>query len=160
MLDQMTDVTDSAVRVETAVLALLRRANDPRGFQRIHQLAGVDIERAGAVMLARIEELEPARLSDVADAAGIEISTASRQVAKLVSNGFVDRSPDPDDARAALHRLTPEGRELRHRIQAAARGFFDQAMAEFTDAERDQFADLLHRFVEQVLASAARAAED
>lgn len=152
----MDDATDPVVRIEAAVLALLRRANDPRGFQRIHELSGVDIERAGAVMLARIEELQPVRLSELAEAAGLEVSTASRQVARLVEQGYVARAADPTDARAALHRLTPVGRQVRRKLRAAANSFFQRALEDFTEAERQQLADLLGRFVAGVLASSHR----
>jgi DNA-binding MarR family transcriptional regulator len=152
----MEDATDPAARIEAAVLALLRRANDPRGFQRIHELSGVDIERAGAVMLARIEELQPARLSELAEAAGVEVSTASRQVARLVEQGYVERAADPTDARAALHRLTPRGRRVRHKLRAAATSFFQRALVDFTEADQARLADLLGRFVEAVLDTSHR----
>ena len=128
----MTDATDAVARIEQSVLALLRRANDPRGNQRINELAGIDIERAGAVMLARVEELQPARLSLLAEAAGLDVSTASRQVARLVEQGYVERTSDPSDARAVLHPL--QG---------------------FSDEEREVLAGLLGRLVDGVLESSA-----
>ncbi|MGA9275430.1 MAG: hypothetical protein WBV89_00640, partial [Ilumatobacter sp.] len=76
--------TDTISTIEEALITLVRRANDPRGNRTINRAAGVDIERAGAVMLARVDEFAPARLSVLADAAGVGVSTASRQVARLV----------------------------------------------------------------------------
>lgn len=151
----MTDATDPVARIEHSVLALLRRANDPRGNQRINELAGVDIERAGAVMLSRIEELQPARLSLLAEAAGLDVSTASRQVARLVEQGYVERTSDPTDARAVLHRLSPAGAALRRRLRRAVRTFFDDALQGFSDDERDVLARLLERLVDGVLRSSA-----
>ena len=148
---------DPAAKVEAAIVLLLRRANDPRGFQRIHQLAGIQIERAGAVMLARVEEMEPARLSDLAEAAGVEVSTASRQVARLLEQGYVQRTADPADARAALHELTAKGRDARDRLRATGTAFFASALADFTGEEQRMLADLLTRFVDGVL-SASRSA--
>ncbi len=152
----MNDSTDPAVRIEAAIVALLRRANDPRGFQRIHQMAGIDIERAGAVMLARIEELQPARLSDLADAAGVEVSTASRQVARLVEQGYAQRTADPADARAALHELTDKGIEARRKLRTTGIAFFERALSDFTADEQAALAELLTRFVDGVLSSSSR----
>lgn len=142
---------DPVAQIESAVVALLRRANDPRGNRKIYEMAGTDIEKAGAVMLARIDELQPARLSELASAAGVTISTASRQVSRLVEQGYVARSADPLDARASLHRLTPAGRGLRGRLQRAVTSFFEQALSDLTPNERELLGDLLTRFVQGVL---------
>ena len=142
---------DQIARIEAALVLLVRRANDPRGNKSINRLAGVDIERASAVMLARVEELEPARLSDLADAAGVDISTASRQVARLVEDGYVERGADPDDRRASAHRLTAEGRRVRARLKSARRTWFEEVLADFDLREREQLADLLERFVVHLL---------
>ncbi len=138
---------DQIARIEAALVLLVRRANDPRGNKTINQAAGVDIERASAVMLARVEELEPARLSELADAAGVDISTASRQVARLVDDGYVERRADPDDRRASAHRLTPEGRDVRARLTTARRAWFEEVLADFDAEERAVLATLLERFV-------------
>lgn len=138
---------DAIARIEAALITLVRRATDPRANRDVNRAAGIDIERAGAVMLARVEELEPARLSELADAAGVDTSTASRQVARLVEDGLVERSPDPDDGRATAHRLTPAGRDVRQRLNAARRAWFDDVLADFDPRERTRFADLLERFV-------------
>ena len=139
--------TDPVEEIEAAILLLMRRANDPRGNERIKQLAGTDLERAGAVMLARVEELEPARLSDLAAAAGVELSTASRQVARLVDQGYVAREVDPTDARASRHRLTDSGRDLRSRLKQAVRSWFELVLADFADDERQALGALLTRLV-------------
>lgn len=148
----MSDVTtgDPIARIEAGLIALLRRANDPRGNRRINQRAGVDIERSGSVMLARIEELEPVRLCELADLVGIDTSTASRQVGRLVDAGYVGRRNDPDDGRAMAHHLTPSGREIRQCLKRARREWFEEAVADFSSRERDQFADLLSRFVNRM----------
>lgn len=144
--------TDPVAQIEDAIVTLLRRANDPRGNRQIYEMAGTDIERAGSVMLARLEELEPARLSDLALAAGLELSTASRQVARLVDQGYVERTPDPVDGRASLHRLTPAGRDLRKRLKKAVRAWFQHALSDFDEPDQAQLASLLERFVQSLVA--------
>lgn len=138
---------DAIARIEAALITLIRRATDPRANRDVNRAAGVDIERAGAVMLARVEELEPVRLSELAEAAGVDTSTASRQVARLVDDGLVVRGADPDDRRASAHRLSPSGREVRQRLNIARRAWFDDVLADFDPDERARFADLLERFV-------------
>ena len=138
---------DAISRISDSLVALVRRANDPRGNQRINAAAGVDVDRASSVMLARIDELEPARLSEVAEAAGVDISTASRQVSRLVDEGLVARAPDPIDRRAALHHLTDAGRDLHERLLAGRRAVLEDRLATFADEDRERFAGYLERFV-------------
>lgn len=138
------------VSIEASLISLVRRAADPRGNRRINALAGVDLERAAAAMLTRIGELEPARLSRLAEATFVEMSTASRHVARLIDGGYVRQEPDPTDGRATMHRLTPQGRDTLRRLQAARHRWFDEMLVDFDDDERRQFADLLHRFVARV----------
>lgn len=141
-------MTDSALtRIENALVVLVRRSTDPRGNRVIQRRAGSDLERAGAAMLWRIGEHEPVRLSTLAELSGVEMSTASRQVALLVERGYVERSSDPADGRATVHRLTDDGRDLRRRLVEARHAWIESLLADFDDGERAMFADLLERFV-------------
>ena len=54
--------------------------------------------------LAREEDLNPTMLS--------------RVVARLADGGLLERTPHPDDGRAVLCEITPEGRELVERATA------------------------------------------
>ena len=152
---------DAIARIELALLKLVRRANDPRANRRVNAAAGVDveIERAGSVMLARVEELEPVRLSDLAEAIGVDASTASRQVARLVDCGLVRREPDPHDGRATVHRLTPAGRDVRIKIVDARRAWFTRVLEDFDEAERESLAGLFERFVHHLEAVQPRTVE-
>ncbi len=57
---------------------------------------------------------EAMRLSDLAAAVELDASTVSRQVKQLEYRGIVERTPDPEDGRASLIRITPEGRQVMH----------------------------------------------
>lgn len=137
-------------QIDRLLLTLVRRATDPRGNRRINELAGADIERAGAAMLGRIGDMEPARLSELAQAAGVDVSTASRQVGSLVEAGFVRRTPDPTDRRASLHELTGEGRELRARLVEARRRWVADLVVDLTEDERRTLGDLLGRLADRI----------
>ncbi len=60
--------------------------------------------------------------------------TMTNRVDRLAGRGFVERSPDPEDRRGVIVRLTPEGK-------AAVDGAFDALL----DAERALLADLSRR---------------
>ncbi len=143
--------SEPEARIEQALIQLVRRANDPRGNANLKARARIDLDRAASTLLLRIDELGPARLSDVADAAGVDISTASRPVARLVDDGYVERRADPADARASLLRCTTSGRAVLRRLGAARRAWLRDVLVDFDDDERARFAELFDRFVESVV---------
>ena len=155
----MGDV-EAEARIEQALIQLVRRVSDPRGNANLKARSGVDLDRAASTLLTRIDELGPARLSYIAGAAGVDISTASRPVARLVDDGYVERRPDPADARASLLRTTPSGRAAVRRLRAARRDWLRDVLADFDASERDHFADLFERFIESVLITSERASVD
>jgi len=144
--------------IERALIALARKVSDPRGNRLINELAGADIERAGSTMLARVEEIQPARLSDLACAAGVDISTASRQVARLVELGFVSREPDADDKRAARHSLTASGVELRGRLARARHDWIDAIVVDLSPEQQQELGALLGQVIDRMLLVEADAA--
>jgi len=51
-------------------------------------------------------------LNDLAELIGLDASTASRYVQKLVEGGLVERKTDPNDRRVTLLSVTEKGRNL------------------------------------------------
>ena len=144
---------EAEARIEQALIDWFRRATDPRGNADLKARSGVDLERAASTLLARVGEHEPARLSDIAAATGVDVSTASRTAARLVEQGYIERSTDPVDARASLLRLTPDGKDALNRLTEARHEWLREILAEFQPADRAQFADLLERFVTRMIAA-------
>ena len=72
--------------------------------------AGFDFTLAQARLIARIGE-EGTRLTDLAEQAQITKQSAGFLVDQIEKAGFVERVPDPADARARLVRFTERGRE-------------------------------------------------
>jgi DNA-binding MarR family transcriptional regulator len=52
----------------------------------------------------------PQRVGSIAQQLGVDLSVASRQVAALAAEGYVERTRDPDDGRAQIIELTESGR--------------------------------------------------
>ena len=148
-----TTSVEAETRIEQSLVDLVRRTNDPRGNASLRAKSGIDLERAATVLLSRIEELGPARLSEIALAAGVEISTASRPVARLVEQGYVERNTDPADGRACLLRTTPAGRSVMRRWRAARHEWLRDVLHDFDADERERFAELFDRFVARVLST-------
>lgn len=87
------------------------------------------------------------QVSAVAGHCGRHVSSASRLVDQLVSNGFVDRVEDPDDRRAVRLTLTARGRDVVERIEAAQADLLAHGLAQLGD-DGPTFVALIERFAD------------
>jgi DNA-binding MarR family transcriptional regulator len=76
-------------------------------------------ERAVIEFLAR--ESEPVSMAELARRSSVSRQHIHQTVNRLRKHTWIDKRPDPDDARSALLHLTAEGRALWKRIQVVDR---------------------------------------
>jgi DNA-binding MarR family transcriptional regulator len=98
-----------------------------------HAMAGLGTQ--GFTALAVLQVHGPLRVSDVAERLGVDLSVASRQIASLTAEGYVERREDDRDRRAQLVAATPAGhRALResHRRMVSA---FSRVLEGWDDAD-------------------------
>lgn len=142
-------MSDQSVAVlETALTRLIRRAVLPTTGDATRAAAGVGLDRALYTALVRISEQAPIRLSALAELVGLDTSTVSRHVARLEQDGFVVRSPDPDDGRASLLTVTDAGCEILGRVRDTRRAHLQQRVADWDADDVQQLADLLSRLLD------------
>ncbi|MEV5701753.1 MULTISPECIES: MarR family winged helix-turn-helix transcriptional regulator [Streptomyces violaceoruber group] len=140
-MDRSRKADDLALALElTRAASGLRRRLDVQGlsfreFAVLHHLAHSPERRL--------------RRLDLVELLGITPSGVARLLAPLEKQGYVDRCPDPRDARRALVTLTGAGAALAEEATAVAT---DKASALLGRAlgpvDREAFAALLHRFTE------------
>jgi DNA-binding MarR family transcriptional regulator len=104
------------------------------------------VEWAAYGLLFQLVSSGPRRSSVLAEAACVDPSTVSRQVAQLVKAGLVERQSDPEDGRASLLVATDRGHaayaaKTEHRAQ-----MFGHVLAGWTPQDVDTLARLLARF--------------
>jgi DNA-binding MarR family transcriptional regulator len=75
---------------------------------------GVTMAQCHAIM--EIGQAAELNLKDLSARLGLDKSTLSRTVESLVQDGLADRTPDKEDRRATVIRLTEKGRVARDRI--------------------------------------------
>jgi len=117
------------------------------GF-RTHQHAD-DPGPAAQATLFFLQRHQSVRAKDIADWLGIGAAPMSRQLADLEAQGLVVRTPDPEDARAALTSLTVAGlhavRDLRDRRITV----LQQALVGLDEAEARAFVTSMGRVLEE-----------
>jgi DNA-binding MarR family transcriptional regulator len=158
---------DEHTQAVARAMVAIRRSQSRRALARLATSRHGDWQgstddsasRASADVLDTIEEAEdagrPATVTSVAAALGIDQPRASKLVAAAVSDGLVRREADQADGRRSLLVRTPAGQRLSAQIHAFRQQVFGDAMAEWSAADRAEFATLLSRFVES-LARASR----
>lgn len=138
--------------VEAALAVIVRRASLPRLHQHVVDTAGVTLDRALVIVLGRIADEGPLRLTDLAPALAVDVSTVSRQVKQLVELQLVRRSPDPSDGRCAFVSATARGRRTVERVRTSRRETVARLLERWTPAEVAGLADTLGRLADDVVA--------
>lgn len=85
----------------------------------------------------------PSRVGDLAGALHSDISTVSRQASSLSAHGLIDKGPDPDDGRAQLLSLSPEGSDLLERARRARARMFAELLREWDGEDVTRFTTYL-----------------
>ena len=122
-----------------------RRGHSPMGGPHARRLG----DALGAARFRLLERLVQgsASISELADAIGVDQPRASRLVADAAAHGYVERTPDPSDARRTVVQLSASGREFLASMKDSRRSAVTNALDGFTDEETATFAALLSRFV-------------
>ena len=128
---------DTTARLR-AVIGRLSRRLRPTPTARAAGLTPTSI----SVLLTVVRE-GPVRLSDLAEAEGINPTQLSRAIAHLVDTGLVDRSADEGDRRAAWLRPTAAGRKLTRRIRRERTDALNGALETLDPAERERIVSAL-----------------
>lgn len=84
----------------------------------------------------------------------------SRLLDRMERAGFITRTTDPDDHRATLVDLAPDGRDAAQWLFAHGDAMSDALLDGFTDVERAAFADMMQRFADAVERYARRLREE
>lgn len=87
-------------------------------FRDRDKICCYDISVTQCYALEALVERGPSRSQALAEVLRLDKSTTTRVVDALVRKSYVERLPDPEDARAVSLRVTPDGRKLYERINS------------------------------------------
>jgi DNA-binding MarR family transcriptional regulator len=125
----------------------------------VHAVAQLSTDDGGeASPSSSAGRAEDVTVGAVAERLSIDPSTASRLVGHAIDAGFVARRPSPRDARRANLQLTDAGRRLKAVADRFRRAYLAELLADWTEAERAEFARLLTRFTEAAVRTPMSAA--
>ena len=137
---------DETLETLSDVMKSFMRGGDTlRVRRRVARRAGLDLDGPGLMLLDAIHTLDAPRLSDLATKSYLDLSVVSRQIRHLEQAGFVERQPDPDDARASRVHLTETGGAALQRLAEARLDMLRQLFSDWNAHDVDTFTNLLRR---------------
>lgn len=139
-------LTEQAETAEDAVLLLMM--NLGRRIRARH--AGDAIDPSSMPLLYTLRCEGPLRLNDLAARLHLDASTVSRHVRNLEDNGTVSRTGDPGDRRASLIGVSERGEELLHQTFRHRRDLIGDALADWSDTDREQLRASLTRLTDSL----------
>ena len=132
-------------RIEQALTVIVSWANRHDVQQETMRRARCDLPRGHVWLLWRLSQ-GGARLSDLAQSAGVDKSTLTPQAGRLLREGLVARRADPADRRAAILHVTAAGRELLAQLQSTRRVMLGELLADWPADEQADVAAMLTKF--------------
>ena len=140
-----TTVTDPVALAARLRLAITRTA------RRLRQEAGSGLSPSLTSALATIERRGPLTPSELAELERIRRPSATRIVARLEANGFVDRASDPSDGRVSLVSVSAAGRALLRQLRTRKDAYLARQLRELQAADArtlERAAGILERLLD------------
>lgn len=139
-------------RLHRSLVDLIVITNLPQRDEILLRESGITLDRALFPLLVGIQRFEPIGVVELADRAGRDHSTISRQVAKLAELGLVDRRPSSGDRRVKEAVLTTEGRRFTESLDAARQRLSIPVFDNWSDRDLMELDRLVRRYVDDLFA--------
>jgi DNA-binding MarR family transcriptional regulator len=136
------DETMRALEHEMGVLVRRIRRLIAERARMVHP----DLSPVAYSMLMALNDSGPRRASDLVDLFSIDKGAVSRQVSSLLELGLIERSPDPEDRRAAILAITDEGSRRLATVSALRRREVSDRLASWSENDLRGFVSLLSRY--------------
>jgi DNA-binding MarR family transcriptional regulator len=108
------------------------------------------VDKASLAVLHETRRLGTVRPSDLAAQMHLDLSTISRHLRSLEQQGMVQRTADPDDARAQRISPTPRGCDVLNRLLARRSAAIRDAIAHWPEGDRRTLRRLLRRLADDL----------
>jgi DNA-binding MarR family transcriptional regulator len=120
---------------EDAIPYLLRQVAERLGRSLNEALKPFDQTSSVYRVLIALTRRNPARITELAELTLLELSTLSRTVDGMESDGLVKRSSGTEDARTVLVTITAAGRDFLERILPAVSAQYEWSIHDVPSAE-------------------------
>jgi DNA-binding MarR family transcriptional regulator len=108
------------------------------------------VDKAGLAVLHETRRLGTFRPSDLAAEMRLDLSTISRHLRSLEQQGMVQRTADPDDARAQRITITAHGGDVLNRVLEHRAATIRDAIVHWPEGDRSALRQLLCRLADDL----------
>jgi DNA-binding MarR family transcriptional regulator len=129
-------MTSTSTAVTPTELADQLRLAVARTARRLRQEAGAGLSPSQSAALVSVDRHGPLTPSELADHEQVQRPTATRIVDRLVADGLVERTPDPDDRRSVRIATTARGRATLRAARKRKTAFLARALGELPAEDR------------------------
>jgi len=136
-----------------ALIDLVGVLNSPRQDDVLLEAAGVMLPRALFPLLVRVGASGAIGVTLLAEQAGRDHTTISRQLAQLEKLGLVKRRANVDDGRIHETAITDKGTETVARITRARRRLLGRLLSDWSEKERRDLARLNRKLADAMKAA-------
>ena len=119
-------------------------------IQDVEEVLDIDLNFGYVSVLCRISMLKEPTMSELGKISGIQLSTLTRIVDKLVNRGLVHRKTDPSDRRVVRVAMTGEGAELVKRFEEARKKRVLSVLRCLTLKEREDLVAILQSMYNRI----------
>jgi DNA-binding MarR family transcriptional regulator len=127
---------------------LIRRAQQIAVAIFMEECAAFDLTPVQYAAMVAIDEQAGIDATRLSAQVAFDRSTLGNVLERLEARGFVQRYSSPEDKRVKLLKLSPEGRAVVKRAEAAVRRAQDRMLAPLAPKDRKVLLDLLGQLVE------------
>jgi DNA-binding MarR family transcriptional regulator len=124
--------------------------NRPQPGLVLMREAGISLDRALFMLLARIERRGPIGVVELAEVSGRDYTTVSRQVAKLENLGLASRRTGTVDRRVREVAVTPEGLAMTGEVDRVRENLLTAILATWSPTEMRELARLSRRLIDAI----------
>lgn len=110
-------------------------------------LKGHGATRVQWIALYYIEKSNGIRQTELADLMHAKETTIARLTSRLVKNGLIERTTDPEDRRALILQCTDKGHKMHSKLLPVCNSFYNQIIKDIPEEELDVFRSVLDRLV-------------
>jgi len=114
------------------------------------RFGGSEQDKSVVALLAQLLATGPTRATDLAELAGLDLSTVSRHLSTLEADGYVDRAADPADGRATLLHVSPAGQRYLAEVRRQRREVLAEAVAGWSEKNLTTLTRLTRRLAKDM----------
>lgn len=140
-------------QIDASLTAIGKLARSRRAAELRQRRARVPLPDTTISALAAVYRHGPLRIGEVAAHMDLDASRASKEIRRLVDDGYVVQQIDPQERRASSLTVTAKGKRAFERYRAAADALIEEVFGPWTDADLVAAAAVLQRLAASFLGS-------